>query len=143
MAEPLSLDLRLRIVAAYEPGETTYEDIAERFDVGYATVSRLLTRQRRTGSVEPDPPGGGNPPAIPHDELSVLHALVEDDPSQTQAELAEAWFLKTGRRVSRASVGRALKRADITNKKSSSSRGSSSAQTLSKSGERSSFGSNA
>ena len=33
--------------------------LAERFRVGEASVNRYVNRARRTGKVEPDPPGGG------------------------------------------------------------------------------------
>src|SRR2546427_3988117 len=52
----ISLDLRRRIVEAYHSGRTaTYEATASMFDVGVATVNRLLRRQRETGDVMPKP----------------------------------------------------------------------------------------
>jgi transposase len=60
----LSLDLRRRIVAAYERDEGTYFELAQRFGVGEATVSRLLRRQRELGHVVPEVAGGGFPPRI-------------------------------------------------------------------------------
>ncbi len=54
-----SLDLRRRIVKAYETGKTaTYEATAEMFGVGRATVNRLLRRKRETGDVVAKPRGG-------------------------------------------------------------------------------------
>ncbi len=59
MPEPLSLDLRERIVAAYERGDMTRDQVAALFQVGRASVNRLVRRFRETGSVEPSPHGGG------------------------------------------------------------------------------------
>ncbi|WP_143825720.1 helix-turn-helix domain-containing protein [Nannocystis exedens] len=59
MPTPISVDLRIRIVEARVQDGQTYEQLAERFHVGRATVDRVLRLQRETGSVEPKPHGGG------------------------------------------------------------------------------------
>ena len=48
MPKALSNDLRKRIVDAYKAGEGSYNDLAARFHVGYATVNRILARHRKT-----------------------------------------------------------------------------------------------
>ena len=49
----LSLDLRRRMVQAYRQGTCkSYEEVAQVFGVGRATVSRNLRRKRETGDVE-------------------------------------------------------------------------------------------
>src|SRR6185436_6851937 len=50
MAAPASLDLRRRVVEAYERGGVTYAQGGERFAVGRATVNRWLRRFRETRS---------------------------------------------------------------------------------------------
>ncbi|MFY0539472.1 DUF977 family protein [Nannocystis pusilla] len=55
----ISTDLRIRIVEARAQERLTYEQLAERFGVGRATVDRVLRLARETGSVEPRPHGGG------------------------------------------------------------------------------------
>ena len=59
MPAPLSIDLRQRIIKAYEAGGVTQQQVAERFDVGIASVVRLLARKRATGGLEPKPNVGG------------------------------------------------------------------------------------
>ena len=49
----LSQDLRERIVAAYEAGEGTQQEVADRFGVYIDTVRRLLKLKRETGSLLP------------------------------------------------------------------------------------------
>ena len=49
---PYSLDLRQRVVAAYEQGVETIEEIAERFSVGQTFVKKMLRQKRETGSLE-------------------------------------------------------------------------------------------
>ena len=53
MPAPLAIDLRQRIIKAYEAGGVTQQQVAERFDVGIASVVRLLARKRATGGLEP------------------------------------------------------------------------------------------
>lgn len=129
MSAPLSNDLRMRIVRAHLAGEGTYLELAARFGVGAATISRILARHRRTGDVEPEPHVGGNPARISNDELSALHALVEANPDVTQQELVE---LGSARQVfvsaARASHVRWSGLASP-EKKSASGRGSSSGTT--------------
>ena len=47
----LTID-RARVIAAWETGEWTWVELAEQFEIGVATVNRLVARYRRTGSVE-------------------------------------------------------------------------------------------
>lgn len=50
--DPLSLDLRERIVDAYEKGEGSQAEIAQRFAVSRSMVGKLVRQKHRTGSVE-------------------------------------------------------------------------------------------
>jgi transposase len=117
MGEPISLDLRRRIAAAYERGNDTYSGLAERFNVGRATVSRLLRREREGRCLEPEPHGGGHPPRIPPEQYDDLIALVREMPSATRRELADAWEKRFGVVLSVASMGRTLRAAGLTWKK--------------------------
>jgi transposase len=74
------LDLRKRIVARHAKGDVTYAPVAELFDIGAASVSRLLRRGRERGDLHPDPIGGGYPPRIPEEQLPKLAALVAEKP---------------------------------------------------------------
>ena len=117
MAAPLSVDLRKRIVEARTREGLTYEQLAARFGVGRATVDRLLRRWRETGSVEPNQMGGNRGRLIEDESVSVLQALVEEAPDRTLPDLVEAFESRTGIRVSRATMGRAVARAGLTRKK--------------------------
>ena len=50
MPPPLSMDLRNRIIAAYEAGEGSLRGFAKRFDVGPATTNRLWSRYKIKGN---------------------------------------------------------------------------------------------
>ena|SRR5580692_3350073 len=131
--EALSLDLRRRIVARYARGNITYAELADLFDVGEASVSRLLRRARENGSLERDAPGGGFPPRIAEEQLPALIRLVAEKPDRTLAELCEVWVQRHGGELSTASLCRALRRAGVTRKKSPSARRSKTARTSARS----------
>ena len=57
MGKPYSEDLRRRVVEGIESG-MTYEEVAEACGVSISSVSRFLTRWRRTGSVSAEKFGG-------------------------------------------------------------------------------------
>ena len=129
MAPPLSLDLRKRIVAAYEKNEGTYGELAERFQVGEATVSRLLRRHRERGDLRPNGYAGGQPPRIPQEQYDILLELVAEKPDRTVAELSTEWRKRIGVRLSRSAMQRTLVKAGLSRKKSVSARRSSSGRT--------------
>ena len=60
----LSLDLRERIVAAYEAGEGSYEVIAERFSVGATVVGNFVRQKRDLGTLAPQVHRRGRKPAV-------------------------------------------------------------------------------
>lgn len=122
MASPISTDLRRSLVEAYARGEGTYAELARLFGIGDATVSRILRRKRERGSVEPDGHGGGMPALIADAELPVLREMVMSAPDRTVTELCAEWRRVHKIKVSRSSMLRALRRADLTWKKNASDR---------------------
>ena len=66
MTRPLSNDLRERVVAAVDGGESC-RSVAARFEVAVSSVVKWSQRKRRTGSVTPDKIGGHRKPVLlPH-----------------------------------------------------------------------------
>jgi transposase len=114
---PLSLDLRHRIVGAWQKEKAGVPELAERFQVGTATVKRLIRRFRDTGSVEPLPHGGGQRPKIPAGKLERVRKLVEAYPDWSVDELAETYNRQEGTDLSRSTMVRALSRLGFTRKK--------------------------
>ena len=111
------IDLRQRVVEAYEAGEGSVRELAERFAVHRNTVLSYLRAFRQTGSLAPRPRGGGAPRKLDDAALARLDALVERSNDRTQAELADALAREAGVEVHRATVGRALRRLRLTRKK--------------------------
>ena len=63
MARPLSNDLRERVVAAVDGGESC-RSVAARFNVAVSSVVKWSQRRRRTGSVTPGKMGGHRKPVL-------------------------------------------------------------------------------
>jgi len=141
MSLSASLDLRSRVVAAYRRGGVTYDEVAERFSVGRASVSRWLRRERETGSVEPLPHGGGQPRRIQGKHEKIVERLVQEHPDWTEAEFADELRKRHGLDVSAVTVGRAIRRLGYTVKKSRSSRAKETVPTLSANAKSTSRGS--
>lgn len=110
----LPMNLRRRIVEAYERNEGTYFELAQRFGVGEATVYRLLKLKRERGNLRPNGPTG-----VTEEELPAFIQLVHELPDATLEQLKEAWVARTRRQLSRSSIVRALERAGITRKRAS------------------------
>ena len=113
----LSIDIRNRIITAYEAGEGGYQKIANRFKVGICSVRRLVALRRETGGVEARRHGGGTEPKIPNDKLPDLISLVQEKPDRTAEELRLEWQKKYGTKLGRSSMVRALRRAKLSLKK--------------------------
>ncbi len=109
----LPLQLRQRIVEAYEAKEGTYFELAQRFGASETTVYRLLRLKRERGRVVSGPPSG-----IADHELPQLVRLAQDFPDATVEELREAWVYLHRSSLSRSSIVRALQRAGIARKRS-------------------------
>jgi transposase len=116
MASPHPIELRERVVRAYERGDESYDVVAERFDVARSALQRWVKRHRETGSVEPKPRGGGNPSPV---DVVLLEKLVAETGDATSHELTAAYNGRVERssRVHRSSIQRALWRAGYVFKK--------------------------
>jgi transposase len=87
--QPLSNDLRQRILDAVDNREGSRRKLAARFCVDTSTITRLLQLRRQTGSFEPRPHGGGVAPTLDQVALERLRALVEETPDATLEALKQ------------------------------------------------------
>lgn len=136
MAESHPIELRLRVVKAYESGDESYPEIAARFDVGEASAKRWVWLYRRTGNVEPTAKAGGTPSAVTKDAIEAALAVVRD---ATAGELTAEFNRGKPRRerVHVSSVKRALHRHGYVVKKNADGRWRVCAPTSSRSAKRS------
>lgn len=110
-----SLDLRERVIRAWESGKTQ-QWIAETFDVSISTVKRYISRYRQTGQVEPTVQKRAQP-LIGAGDRAKLEQLVAQAPLATLVEYCEAWEQHSGVRVSPVTMCRVLQRFELVRKK--------------------------
>jgi transposase len=85
----ISLDLRRRIIKAYDQKQGTREDIARRFDVSVGLVAKLLHQRRKTGDIAPRHHHSGRKPKLLSEHRRQLRALLSKQPDLTLRELQE------------------------------------------------------
>jgi transposase len=136
MPNPYDVALRERAVAAYESGEGSYAHLATVFDLDHRTVERWVARWRQTGSVAPQPKGGGWRCPI---DTPVLHAVIGECPDATIEELCRAYNrrVRRARRTSARSLRRAMHREGFVLKKNARGRAKSTGRTSTRSARRS------
>ena len=116
MGKPYSNDLRSSVIQAIEAGHT-YQEVAELCGVSVSSVSRFLSRFRRTGNVKPEKFGGYKGYAL-EEHASLIMAWVRAQPDITLAEIQDRLAAQKVI-VSQTSVFRFLRHLDLTFKKKS------------------------
>lgn len=123
MPRPLPVALRQRVVDAHNNGEGTYAELAERFSVGEASVSRWL-RKAREGDLTPGVRGPMAPEQrmLKPEHLEFLRETLEAILDSTGAELAAALEEVFGLKVSVATANRTRRRLGFTPKRGNNAR---------------------
>jgi transposase len=116
MAEPYPIELRTRVVTAYEAGEGSYAMLAGQFAVGSATVKRWVRQHRCEGHLYPKPKAGGTPSAVGGADLDTL-IIVLADPTASELTAAYNRTRRGRQRVHVSTIKRALHRHDYVVKK--------------------------
>jgi len=88
-----SLDLRERILAAYDQNEGTRLEVAARFRVSVGLVKKLLQQRRRTGDIRPRHHYSGRKPKLVQTHRQQLRELLSRKPDLTLEELRQALAL--------------------------------------------------
>jgi transposase len=109
----LSLDLRERILAAYDHEEGTRGEIAHRFRVSLGMVKKLLQQRRRTGDIAPRYRFCGRKPLIGLTHQRQLRELLARKNDLTLRELRAA----TGLDCSLQAINVVLGKLELTYKK--------------------------
>lgn len=108
-----SLDLRERILAAYDKDEGTRPEIARRFRVSLGLVKKLLQQRRRTGDIAPRHRYSGRKPTIVANHRMQFRSLLSKKNDLTLQELREA----TGLGCSLQAINVVLAKMGLTYKK--------------------------
>lgn len=118
MAAPYSLDLREKVIRAYEQGRGSQRALARVFGVSRQFVEQLWGRYRSTGEFAPKPHGGGQRSRIDAPTEALLRQWVGEQPDATLEELCARLHAATGIGVSPSRLCRVLKRLGLPRKKS-------------------------
>ena len=95
MPAPISIDMRNRIMKAYNSGKPVKE-IAEQFYVGPDCVYKLIRRVKETGSVHPFPLNNGRKPKLNPEQLEAIREKLRARPDITLANLIHELDLPIG-----------------------------------------------
>lgn len=123
----ISLDLRERILGAYDNDEGTRPEIAHRFRVSVGLVKKLLQQRRRTGDIAPRHRFSGRKPTIVASHRSQFRFLLTKKNDLTLQELRTA----TGLECSLQAINVVLAKMGLTYKKRRSVPASKTGPTLS------------
>ena len=117
---PLSQDLRLRIIAARERGESTSE-VCTHFGVSRKSVERFWNQQRRTGQCLPKQIGGYRRSRLaPHDRR--LQRWIEAQPDLSLVELQARCLAQLGVGIGLTALWHRLRRLGLSYKKNDARR---------------------
>ena len=119
MPASLSVDLRQRILAAYDAKEGSQRQLAERFKVSLSFIRDLRRHYRETGTVQPKPHGGGAVALIRKEHLPIVEALVTNQPDALLEELCQRFATQTEVVVSVSTMQRAVSLLKLSVKKNS------------------------
>ena len=86
----LSLDLRERILTAYDNEQGSREEIGRRFRVSTGMVKKLLAQRRRIGEIRAQHYRAGRKPLFLEEHRSRLKELIVKKPDTTLAEMRSA-----------------------------------------------------
>ena len=112
-----SIDLRQKILHAYERRLGSQQTLAEVFGVSLSFVEKLLRRYRTTGERGPKPHAGGQKPRVDATAQAVVRRVVHEHPDATLGELCTRLANATGVRVSLATMCRVVQRLGLPRKK--------------------------
>jgi transposase len=115
-----SLDLRQKILRAYDQRLGSQRAIATLFGVSQSFVEKLLRRRRATGDISPRSHAGGRRAICDATALAHVRRLVQEGPDATLAELAAQLEAQHGPRVSVPTMGRIVLSLKLPRKKSRS-----------------------
>lgn len=66
-----SIDLRQKVIDAYNGQQGSQRQLAKRFSVSLSFVQDLLKRYRKDGTIEPKPHGGGKSAKLNSEQMAM------------------------------------------------------------------------
>lgn len=112
-----SLDLRERVVAAYQNGFESIREVSEQFQVSTSFLKKMLARHRMSGDLAPRGHGGGKRKTLSEAHRQWLLRAVLDEPDITLADLQDRIARKKKMAVSVPTLSRELRAMNLRRKK--------------------------
>ena len=112
-----SLDLRQRVVEAYEQGQGSIAGVATQFRVSPYFVKKMLRQWRQTNDLAPLPHGGGKPASLSARQRQLLKRKVKEQGDVSLAELQQALAEEESLSVHLSTISRALSGLGLPRKK--------------------------
>ena len=109
MGIPLGDDLRRRLLLAYDQGEGTLEELADRFLVSVGWAKKISAARNRTGQAERLPHKPGRKPHAGVEAHQQVRAWFVQQPDLTLAEVQQKLFSETGISLSLPQIWKLLK----------------------------------
>ncbi|MEH2024060.1 IS630 transposase-related protein [Nostoc sp.] len=116
-----SIDLRQKILSAWQNKEGTQRDLAKRFKVSLSFIRDFLRRYRETLEIAAKPQGGDRRSKIKGKDQELLKIMVAEKNDIYLREIQESLSDQTGIDVRISSLSRTLKRLKLKRKKKFSS----------------------
>lgn len=113
-----SLDLRQRIVQAYEQGQGSIAEVARQFSVSTYFVKKMLRQWRTTSDLKPLPHAGGKPRSLTTAQLQLLKRKVKQQNDISLLELQQILDEVESVSVHLSTISRALSSLGLGRKKS-------------------------
>lgn len=117
-----SIDLRKRVLAAWQAGEGTQKALAARFRVTDRWIRKLIRQYEQEGHIRPKQQGGYKQPALDASARAKLKQKVEHEPDLGLEQLKQWAKDELGIVCSIMAVDRALKKEKLTFKKNAQGR---------------------
>jgi transposase len=117
MAAAYSIDLRKKIISAWQGKEDSQRGLARRFKVSFSFIKNLLRQYQETGEITPKKQGGDQRSKLKEKEQELLKKIVEENNDIYLREIQSTIQEKTGIEVSVSSLCRTLQKLELRRKK--------------------------
>jgi transposase len=112
-----SLDLRQKILSAWQNKENTQRDLAKRFKVSLSFVRDFLRRYRETNEIAARPQGGDRRSKIKGENEELVKTIIKKQNDIYLREIKDNLQESNGIKVSVSALSRTVKRLELGRKK--------------------------
>jgi len=120
MGKPLGNDLRRKLLLAFDQGEGSLQELADRFLVSVGWAKKISAARNRTGQAERVPHHPGRKPRLSPEQKQLLVTWLSVHPDLTLAELQAKLQSEQGITMGLPRIWRALRQLNVRLKKSHS-----------------------